>query len=63
LEIQNYDNKATQRARFSTMNLTKLTTLLFAQQGGTAYMVGQIVGVIFLLVLAGAILQRVLKKK
>ena len=35
---------------------------LLAQQGGGAYQAGQIVGIIFLVVLVGAILWRFLKK-
>ncbi len=36
---------------------------LLAQQGGGAYGAGQIAGVIFLVVLAGAILWKLVKKK
>ncbi len=38
------------------------SSLLAQQQGGAAYGVGQIAGVIFLLVLGGAILWKFLKK-
>ena len=46
------------------MDSTTISDLmLLAQQGGGAYGAGQIAGVIFIIVLVGAILWRVVKKK
>jgi hypothetical protein len=39
------------------------SALIFAQQNNTAYQAGQIVGVIFLVVLAGAIIRSLFFKK
>ena len=47
------------------MSVTNTMAMLLAQQGqgGTAYNIGQIAGVIFLIVLAGAVLRSFLKTK
>jgi len=46
------------------MNLINTATMIFAQQGGgNAYMIGQILGVIFLVVLVGAVVRSILMKK